>query len=263
MATKKSARKETSKKSQKTKGGSPKKAQKKKGKKTGKGKSSRTKTKSRSVKPAKKKKSSVTKSSRKKKVTAKKAVRKKIGSKRGVSKPKSKKTSTSSTGTSKASSRKGPVTKKRSSKKVAARVSKNLTKGRRGGVSPRSQTPSVSRELTGTDRYNLGGLLACAIDRISDPHFDRLRAALRDLNLTSLEKDNLIRLSQGFTIPKLFADGFPLEKANSAVQQLVKFARGEREYEEEWKEDIRQVAAWLGIFGEEVESIEGRSSSKK
>ncbi|MGD9853188.1 MAG: hypothetical protein AB7T38_18230 [Nitrospirales bacterium] len=108
----------------------------------------------------------------------------------------------------------------------------------------------------------MGGLFACAIERTSDPDFKRLRSVLRELDLPSLEMDNLIRLSQGFTIPKLFADGIAQYKTGSLVERLVKFAVGEGGYERKWKNDIRQVAEWLGLAGPAVEAIERRAGSK-
>ena len=70
-------------------------------------------------------------------------------------------------------------------------------------------------------------------------------------------------MSQGFTIPKLFADGIPTEKARVIVQKFVKFGRSAGDYEKTWKEEIRQVASWLGMFGSDVESIERGVSPKK
>ncbi len=263
MAKKKSASKGASKKSQKPKSSSSKKGQVKKSKKPSKKKASSRKGQVSQKKTPRKKVASSKKPSKKKTSTAKKVGKKKVSTQRKASQSKSKSATISSRKPSKTSSRKGPVRKKRSVKKISAPASKRGTKNRTAGKSSSPQASSSSGELTSTDRYNLGGLLACAIDRISDPHFHRLRSALRDLNLTALEKDNLIRLSQGFTIPKLFADAFPLEKAQSAVRQLVRDVRGTRENEKEWKEEIRRVAGWLGIFGEDVELIERRASSKK
>ncbi len=124
-----------------------------------------------------------------------------------------------------------------------------------------SARPSLL-ELTATERYSAGGLFACAIERTSDPDFKRLRSVLRELDLPSLEKDNLIRLSEGFTIPKLFADSIAPHKAGSLVEGLVKFAVGDGGYERKWKNDIRQVAVWLGLEGPAVEAIERRAASQ-
>ena len=128
---------------------------------------------------------------------------------------------------------------------------------------PKFSGKPSSTELTSTERYNIGGLFACAIERISDPDFQRLRSVLRELDLPSLEIDNLVRLSQGFTIPKLFADEIPPEKAGQIMKGLVKFASGDGAYEKQWRRDIRQVASWLGMTGPEMEKVEQRSGSKK
>jgi len=128
-----------------------------------------------------------------------------------------------------------------------------------GGMrSAKSSTAPSSYELTPTERYNIGGLFACAIDRASDPDYKRLRSVLRELELSALEKDNLIVLSQGFTIPKLFADGVASNKVEKLIGRLMTFALKEKAYERAWRNDIRQVAAWLGLFGSEVAALEQR-----
>lgn len=137
-----------------------------------------------------------------------------------------------------------------------------LKKTTRATASPKSPTTSSSHAFTPTERYNLGGLFACAIERASDPDFKRLRSVLRELELSALEKDNLIGLSQGFTIPKLFADGIASDKQEKIIERLVKFALKEGDYERAWKNDIRQVAGWLGMFGQEVEALEQRMGVK-
>ncbi|MGE0472735.1 MAG: hypothetical protein AB7P17_03770, partial [Nitrospirales bacterium] len=129
--------------------------------------------------------------------------------------------------------------------------------------SPQASVRPSSSELTTTERYNVGGLFVCAIERTSDPDCKRLRSVLRELDLPSMEKDNLIRLSQGFTIPKLFADGIAQHKTENLVERLVKFAVGEGGYERKWKNDIRQVATWLGLAGPEVEAMEQRVWAKR
>ncbi len=113
-------------------------------------------------------------------------------------------------------------------------------------------------QLSSIERYNLGGLFACAIDRVLDPDFSRLRAVLRHLDLSSQEKDNLIRLSEGLMIPKLFAEGLDPSKVEGVLLDLVNFARTEGNYENNWREDIRQVGLLLGWFPEQVQEIEQR-----
>jgi len=140
-------------------------------------------------------------------------------------------------------------------------LKKPRTTSGRAGAPKLSARPS-SPELTATERYNIGGLFACAVERTSDPDFSRLRSVLRELELTPLEKDNLIRLSEGVTIPKLFADGMASDKAGWIVERLVKFAMVQGAYERTWQSDIRQVAGWLGMLGSEVEALEQRVGAK-
>ncbi len=261
MAPKKSVRKASKKKPLKSKSVPKKKPVKKKGKNPGTSKSGSVKKKATITKSKSKKKPAAKQAVSKKKVTTKKTVTKQASIKSSSSKPSGKKAS--KTKSVRSSTKASSKPQKASTQKTSSRSPKKPV--RTGGVarpSKRAGSPA-SAELTNTERYNLGGLFACAIERVSDPNFDRLRAALRELDLTSLEKDNLIRLSQGFTIPKLFADGIPFEKANSIVQKFVKFGKGEGNYEHTWREEIRQVASWLGVIGDEVESIERGVRPKK
>jgi hypothetical protein len=117
--------------------------------------------------------------------------------------------------------------------------------------------------LSHTERYNLGGLFACAIERAFDPDFKRLGAVLRHLDLPAQEKDNLLRLSQGFTIPKLFADGVGGHKVSRTLTDLITFALAEGAYEKKWRDEIRQVGMWLGFFPQQVEQIEQKVLAKR
>jgi len=142
---------------------------------------------------------------------------------------------------------------------------------------PQAQTPSRSapyptrsaetktgvEALSPTERYNMGGLFACAIERAFDPDFKRLRAVLRHLDLPSQEKDNLLRLSQGFTIPKLFADGVGEHKVSQILGDLIAFASAEGAYEKKWRDEIRQIGMWLGFFPQQVEQIEQKVLAKR
>jgi hypothetical protein len=110
--------------------------------------------------------------------------------------------------------------------------------------------------LSFTERYNIGGLFACAIERRHDPDYSRLRAVLRHLGLTPQEKDNLIRLSEGFMIPKLFAENLPEQKVNQLLADLVKFGIKQGNYEKYWREEIQQVGFWLGVFPAQFQAIE-------
>jgi hypothetical protein len=129
--------------------------------------------------------------------------------------------------------------------------------------SPSAESKMRVESLSPTERYNLGGLFVCAIQRTNDPDFKRLRAMLRHLELPSHEKDNLLRLSQGFTIPKLFADGIEGRKVSQTLMDLIKFASAEGAYEKKWQNEIRQVGLWLGFFPQQVEQIEQTVLAKR
>jgi len=136
---------------------------------------------------------------------------------------------------------------------------KVVLKGAKSSVSALQQVPKSQEPLLSpNERYNMGGLFACAIQRASDPDCSRLRAVLRHLDLSSQEKDNLIRLSEGLMIPKLFAESVPEEKVGLVLTDLVKFAMREGSYEKHWREEIQQVGLWLGIFPAQVQEIEQR-----
>ncbi len=168
------------------------------------------------------------------------------------------------------SASKSVVTKKEhslSEKKIVPAQTKN----------PRAQAPSRSapsptrsaetktgvEPLSPTERYNLGGLFVCAIERLNDPESKRLRAVLRHLGLPSQEKDNLLRLSQGFTIPKLFAEGLGGDKVSQTLTDFIGFALAEGAYEKKWRDEIRQVGIWLGYFPEQFEQIEKKVLAKR
>ena len=110
--------------------------------------------------------------------------------------------------------------------------------------------------LAANERYNIGGLFACAMERRHDPDFLRLRAVLRHLDLTPQEKDNLIRLSEGFMIPKLFAENLAEPTVNLLLADLVKFGMKQGNYEKYWREEIQQIGFWLGVFPAQFQAIE-------
>ncbi|WP_342349910.1 hypothetical protein [uncultured Nitrospira sp.] len=126
-----------------------------------------------------------------------------------------------------------------------------------------AETRTGGEPLSPTERYNLGGLFVCAIERVNDPESKRLRAVLRHLGLPSQEKDNLLRLSQGFTIPKLFAEGLGGDKVSQTLTDLIGFALAEGGYEKKWRDEIRQVGVWLGYFPEQFEQIEKKVLAKR
>lgn len=150
-------------------------------------------------------------------------------------------------------------------KKESGKSKKELTgtPGQSAFPSIRSAGPHLREEnLSPTERYNVGGLFACAIDRASDPEFKRLRAILRLLNLSSQEKDSLLRVSQGMTMPKLFADGVDERKISQVLTDVIGFASAEGSYEKKWRNDIRQVGTWLGCFPQQFEQIEQKVLAK-
>jgi hypothetical protein len=117
--------------------------------------------------------------------------------------------------------------------------------------------------LTSIERYNLGGLFACAIERALDSESKRLGAVLRHLGLSSQERENLLRLTEGFMIPKLFAGSVAEDKVNQSLQDIMTFAMAEGNYEEHWRDEIRQVGRWLGLFPEQVDWIEQQLVTKR
>jgi hypothetical protein len=117
--------------------------------------------------------------------------------------------------------------------------------------------------LSPTERYNLGGLFTCAIERGNDPDFKRLRAVLRHLDLPAQEKDNLLRLSQGFMIPKLFAEGVEEHRVGEILASFISFALAEGAYEKKWRDEISQVGVWLGFFPQQFEQIEQQVLAKR
>jgi hypothetical protein len=153
--------------------------------------------------------------------------------------------------------------KKGETKKALSRSAGQAKKTSVTSASSRQSVRTSSSELTANERYNLGGLFVCAIERANDPEFKRLRAVLRHLDLPSQEKDNLLRLSQGFTIPKLFADGVEEHKVSQILTDVIRFALVEGAYEKKWRDEIRQVGLWLGFYPQQVEQIEQKVLAKR
>ncbi|MDH5296352.1 MAG: hypothetical protein OEW26_04415, partial [Nitrospirota bacterium] len=126
-----------------------------------------------------------------------------------------------------------------------------------------AETQTRMEPLSPTERYNLGGLFTCAIERGNDPDFKRLRAVLRHLDLPAQEKDNLLRLSQGFMIPKLFAEGVGEHRVGEILASFISFALSEGAYEKKWRDEISQVGVWLGFFPQQFEQIEQQVLAKR
>ncbi len=254
MASKKSVSKMSKKKSPKSKTASKKKSAVVTSKKNS---SLKTQPPKKAVKSSVKKKTSTKSTSTKQKLGAKKAVTRKPKAspkKAGVKvspKPHNKKiASKKAVGKTKQSSISKKVVKKPQTKKSLAKRAPSSVP-----VAPRTLKPKIPL-LSANERYNIGGLFACAIERRHDPDGSRLRAALRHLDLGSQEKDNLIRLSNGFMIPKLFADNLPEPKVNPLLADLAKFAMKQGSYEKYWREEIQQIGFWLGVFPAQFQAIE-------
>ncbi len=257
MASKKPVRNTSTKKTLKKKSAPKKKITTKKG---------TTKLSSKSA--TKKNKAKVPKASAKKKTSAKAIIRKKktaaqkTSSKKKKSAPKKKVVKTASKPKAKKPVKLNQGIRK---KKIAASKTKRQPtptrkplKNPRTPSAPRAQRIEKSKEsqLSPTERYNIGGLFACAIGRDHDRDFSRLRAALHHLGIPAQEKDNLLRLSQGLMIPKLFAENLAEPKVNKLLAGLVKFAMKEGSYEHHWREEIQQIGFWLGIFPAQFQALE-------
>ena len=203
---------------------------------TGKGKAAKT------VSKSKKKSSAVAKTKKPKKAKSSSPKKTSSTSKSVASKKKSSKLSAVKKG-------KGSNAAKRSKAKTARTKSqkKSPSKPLARSVAP-SHKPTTGSRLSAQDRYNAGGLLTCAIDRDGDPGSRKLRKVLKLLQLSNQEQENLVRLSQGFTIPKLFSDELSDEGIRKlVVKEVVNSVKGEGNYERDWQEDLRLFAGWLGV----------------
>ena len=271
MASKKSSRKTSVKKPLKAKTIAKKKPVAKKGKAKSAPKATvaKTKTKSDSAKKGTrvtKKPTKVTKPTAKKKTPAKavagkkKVVAKKVVTKKAKAAPKKKVVKA-------VAKPKSPAKKKVSTKKSSTSISKAKVKSSttRKFVTKtvKSVTPAVRQAqktqeplLSATERYNIGGLFACAIERRNDPDSSRLRLVLRHLDLSPQDKDNLIRQSLGFMIPKMFAENLAEPKVNQLLADLVKFGIKQGSYEKHWREEIQQIGFWLGVFPAQFQALE-------
>ena len=78
----------------------------------------------------------------------------------------------------------------------------------------------------------------------------------RHLDLSPQDKDNLIRQSLGFMIPKMFAENLAEQKVNQLLADLVKFGMKQGSYEKHWREEIRQIGFWLGVFPAQFQAVE-------
>jgi len=260
MASKKSVSKTSKKKPLTTKTASKKTTTANPRKKTASPISTATTKKAKLAKTSGKKKTSSKVTSAKKKVSAKNSVSKK--SKKAKATPKKAVVKSTSKSNNKKTTNKKPVVQAKKTavtkKNVKAAQAKTpKTKMAMPSV-PAAQKLSKPKEplLSANERYNIGGLFACAMERRNDPDCSRLRAVLRYLDLASQEKDNLIRLSEGFMIPKLFAENLAEPRVNQLLADLVKFGMKQGNYEKYWREEIQQIGFWLGVFPAHFQAIE-------
>lgn len=257
MASKKSVRKTSAKKPLKAKTPTKQKPVAKKGKTKSTPKPTATKKKVTPAKSSGKKKPSSKGSSAKKNVGAKKAVSKKAKAtpKKAVLKFTPKSNNKKTTNKKPVTQAKNTAVTKKNVKATQAKTPK--TKMATPAVPAATKLPKPKEHLlSANERYNIGGLFACAMERRHDPDCSRLRAILRYLDLASQEKDNLIRLSEGFMIPKLFAENLPEPKVNQLLADLVKFGMKQGNYEKHWREEIQQIGFWLGVFPAHFQVIE-------
>jgi len=180
--------------------------------------------------PKKSSKASTTKKSvapkGKKKAIAKKstaAPRKKTSSTTTKAQVKTKK-SASTKSTKKATSSRSRALKT-STSKLSNKPKASLKKLPRKGAKPSANRPvsSASVEKLSADvRYNAGGVCASLLNASSKGEKSLLTKLLKDLKLSVLEQRNLLQLSQGFTIPKLFADGIKEDRDRKKVSSFLR-----------------------------------------
>ena len=112
------------------------------------------------------------------------------------------------------------------------------------------QTKTSATGLTGLspqERYNVGGLCACIIETSTKEGQDQLERVLKHLNLSEMDQSNLIRVSQGLRIPKLFADGLVgTETRKSVLEGLAQFAKTDDPSGKTWKTELEDFGRLLG-----------------
>jgi len=196
----------------------------------------KAKTKSTKSKPGKKTKSAL---SSKKKTATKKAA--------ASSSKVKKKTSAVSKGKV---ARKVAVLKGKTKKKVVPSktpVAKKAFKPKRAQPAKTKTSSKGLNQLSSSERYNVGGLCACVIETFTKEGQDRLQRVVTHLGLSDLEQANLVRVSQGLRIPKLFADGLASEETRLGVLKgLSQFAKADDPSGKRWKTDLEDFARLLG-----------------
>lgn len=107
--------------------------------------------------------------------------------------------------------------------------------------------PTGLSELSPQERYNVGGLCACVIDTSTREGQNRLERVLKHLQLSDIEQANLVRVSRGLRIPKLFTDGFVRSETRKRVLEgLTQFAKADDPSGKTWKTELEVCARLLG-----------------
>jgi len=170
-------------------------------------------------------------------------------------KPKSTTSTQKKTTTGSASpTKKKTVTSTPSKGKTAKKVIRTKTSISKKTVRPKSQSPQKAKTstksgggLTAQERYNVGGVCACVIETSTKEGQNRLERVLQHLNLSEMDQANLLRVSQGLRIPKLFADGLVGEETRRlALQELTQFTKKDDPSGKSWKTDLDDFARLLG-----------------
>ena len=86
----------------------------------------------------------------------------------------------------------------------------------------RSASTSSVEKISAEIRYNAGGVCASLLNGTSKGEKALLTKILKNLGLSVLEQRNLLQLSQGFTIPKLFADSIKEERDRKKVSSFLR-----------------------------------------
>ncbi len=160
------------------------------------------------------------------------------------SKPKASKKATTKSWSSVSSAKK---TKAPASSKKAKPSSSGSRKKTGQSVKARLSKGSVEACLSTQDRYNVGGLCACVIDTNTKEGQGRLQRLLKHLDLSKIDQVNLMRVSQGVRIPKLFADGWTERGIRQNVlESLKQFAKADDPSGKQWKADLQELGRLLG-----------------
>jgi hypothetical protein len=186
-----------------------------KGKKSIAKKSSKGSTTKKSAAPKGKKKTGAKKSTgTPRKKTSSKTTKAQVKSKKSASTKSTKKTTSSRSKALKTFPRKLSNKPKASSKKLPRKGSQPSA--------TRSASSSSVEKLSSEVRYNAGGVCASLLNSSSKKEKTLLSKLLKNLGLSVIEQRNLLQLSQGFTIPKLFADGIKEERDRKKVSSFLR-----------------------------------------